>query len=100
MTELDKLRADGPSETEIGIVKETEKRELETSLRQNGYWLNSLQAVHLLGRDPRRIPQRLERTESLSRENIHAAFRKYFPLDRYTVVTLMPENAAKPVAAR
>jgi zinc protease len=100
MTELDKLRADGPSETEIGNVKETEKRELETSLRQNGYWLNSLQAVHLLGRDPRRIPQRLERTESLSRENIHAAFRKYFPQDRYTVVTLMPESAAKPVAAR
>ena len=65
MTELDKLRRDGPSETEVGIVKETEKRELETSLRQNGYWLNSLQAVHLLGRDPRRIPQRIERTESL-----------------------------------
>ncbi|HEY5616915.1 MAG TPA: insulinase family protein [Vicinamibacterales bacterium] len=100
MSELEKLRSDGPSESEVGIVKETEKRELETALRQNGYWLNSLQAVHLLGRDPIRIPQRIERTESLSRENIHAAFRKYFPPDRHTVVTLMPESAGRPVAAR
>jgi zinc protease len=100
LTELDKLRRDGPTESEVGIVKETERRELETALRQNGYWLNSLQAVHLLGRDARRIPQRIERTESLGTENIHEAFRKYFPPDRYTVVTLMPENAAKPVAAR
>jgi zinc protease len=100
LTELDKLRRDGPSESEVGIVKETERRELETALRQNGYWLNSLQAVHLLGRDPLRIPQRIERTESLGTENIHEAFRKYFPPDRYTVVTLMPENAARPVAAR
>ena len=100
MEQLEKLRMEGPSESEIQIVKETERRELETALRQNGYWLNSLQATHLLARDPRRIPQRIERTQSLTRENIHAAFRKYFPTDRYTVVTLMPEAAAKPVAAR
>ena len=101
MTELDKLRGDGPTDSEVGIVKETEKRELETALRQNGYWLNSLQAVHMLGRDPRRIPLRIERTESLDRANVHQAFRNYFPPDRYTVVTLMPESAAaRPVAAR
>jgi predicted Zn-dependent peptidase len=77
---------------------------------QNGFWLNSLQAMHLLGRDPRSILLRPERTESLSKENIHAVVRKYFPADRHTVVTLMPEadqpeNAvprtdAQPVAAR
>ena len=100
MEELEKLRKDGPSDTEIQVVKETEKRELETSVRQNGYWLNSLQTMHLLGRDPRRILQRVERTESLSKENIHAALRKYFPQDRYTVVTLMPEAEARPIAAR
>ena len=50
--------------------------------------------MHLLGRDPRRIPQRIERAESLTQENIHAALQKYFPLNRYTVVTLMPEARA------
>jgi len=34
-------------------------------------------------------------TESLTRENIHAAFEKYFPADRYTIVTLAPETSDK-----
>jgi zinc protease len=100
MDELDKLRKDGPWDTEVQVVRETEKRSLETSIRQNGFWLNSLQAMHLLERDPRRILQRVERTESLSEDNIHAAVLKYFPQDRYAVVTLMPEVEATPVASR
>ena len=110
MDELDRFRREGPSDTDLQVVKETELRGLEGSMLQNGYWLNSLQAMHLLGRDPQSILRRAERTESLSRENIHAVVRKYFPPDRYAVVTLMPEtdpveNAVpttdlQPVAAR
>ena len=91
LTEVDRLQREGPSASDINVVKETEKNDLETSYKQNGYWLNSLQAMHLLGRDPRRILQRTERAESLNQENVHAALRKYFPLDRYTIITLMPE---------
>ena len=94
MEELDRLRRDGPSDANVQVVKETEKRGLEGSLLQNGYWLNSLQAMHLLARDPRSIPRRAERTESLTKENIHAIVRKYFPPDRYLIVTLMPEPGA------
>ena len=66
--------------------------------------------MHLLERDPLSILQRVERTESLSKENIRAVVRKYFPPDRHTIVTLMPETEvleteapeaeAQPVAAR
>ena len=91
MSEIDRLRREGPSESDVQAVKEAEKNDLQTAVRQNGYWLNSLQAMHLLGRDPRRILQREERADSLTRENVHAALRKYFPADRHTVVTLMPE---------
>ena len=100
MAELDRLRREGPSETDVQVVKETEKRELQTSMRQNRFWLNSLHGMHLLQRDPLRILHRAERADSLSQANIHAVIRKYFPLDRYTVVTLMPETETKPVAAR
>ena len=110
MDELDRFRRDGPSDTELQVVKETELRALEGSLLQNGYWLNSLQAMHILGRDPRGIPRRAERAESLTRENIHAVVRTYFPPDRFAVVTLMPETDptengmpqgdSQPVAAR
>ncbi len=100
MAEVEKLRRDGPTETELNVVKETEKRELETSLRQNGYWLNSLQAMHLLERDPKGILRRLDRAASLTTDNVHSVVRRYFPQDRYAVVTLMPENVPQPVAAR
>ncbi|HEY6361187.1 MAG TPA: insulinase family protein [Vicinamibacterales bacterium] len=92
LTELERLQRDGPLASDVQVVKETEKNELQTSYKQNGYWLNSLQAMHLLGRDPRRILQRTERADSLTGENVHAALRKYFPLERHTIVTLMPEK--------
>jgi zinc protease len=103
LTEVEKLRRDGPTATDVNAVKEAEKNDIQTSLRQNGYWLSSLQAMHQLGRDPRKILQRLERADSLNVENVHAAFTKYFPADRYTLVTLMPATtpaAAAPAAAR
>ena len=87
------LRASGPTEQEVKNIQEMERRELETSMRQNAYWLNSLQTVHLLGWNPLRIAARMERASSLTRENIHAAFKKYFPDARYTVVTLLPEES-------
>jgi zinc protease len=91
MGEIDRLRRDGPSDADVQAVKEAEKNEIQTALRENGYWLNSLQAMHLLDRDARRILERTARAESLTRENVHAALQKYFPIDRHTVVTLMPE---------
>ena len=91
MTEIERLQKEGPSAADVQAIKEQEKNGLQEALLQNGYWLNSLQTTHLLGRDPRRIPFRTERTDSLSQQNIHEALRKYFPAERHTVVTLMPE---------
>jgi zinc protease len=99
MEELDKLRRDGPTDADVQAVIETERRDLETSLKTNNYWLNSLQTAHLLGRDPRAILQRIARAETLTKANIHEMYKKYFPQGRHTVVTLMPE-VAPPRAAR
>jgi zinc protease len=97
MAELDRLRREGPTAADVQAVKEAEKNGLQEAMRENGYWQGSLMTMHLLGRDARRIPQRIERAESLSQENIHAAIRKYFPVERHTIVTLMPEaQTAKP----
>jgi zinc protease len=91
-----RLRDAGPTAEDVQKVQELERRELETAMRQNGYWLNSLQTVHLLGWDARSIARRMERTGTLSRENIHAAAKKYLPANRHTVVSLMPAAATQP----
>jgi predicted Zn-dependent peptidase len=46
------------------------------------------------GLDPLLILKRRERIDALSVATLHEAFRRYFPADRRTQVTLMPEAAA------
>ena len=94
MKEVERLRRDGPTEADVKAVSEAEKNDLQESYKTNDFWLGSLQTAALLNRDPKRIALRLERADSLTIENVHAAFKKYFPADRYTIVSLMPESAA------
>jgi len=91
LKEIERLKAEGPSLDDVNKVKEAEKRDLETNARQNSYWMGSLQTVHMFGWEPGRITKRLERTDSLTPEIVKAMFQKYFPMDRYTLVTLKPE---------
>jgi len=89
-----RLVASGPKADEVASLQELERRELETAEKQNSYWLGSLQLVHQLGFDPLRVAKRRERIDTLTAENLHEAFKKYLPVDRYTRVTLMPESTA------
>jgi zinc protease len=91
LKEIERLKVEGPSLDEVNKVKELERRDLETNAKQNSYWLGSMQTVHLFGWDPAGIARRLDRTEKLTPEIIKTMFQKYFPMDRYTLVTLKPE---------
>ena len=93
LAEVKRLQADGPSEDVAARVRETARRSYETSLRQNGYWLRRMQTIHMLGGDPSDIVTRDARIQTLTPAVIRDALIRYFPLDRITVVTLMPEPA-------
>jgi zinc protease len=92
LKEIARLKAEGPSQEDVDKVKELERRDLETNAKQNSYWLGSLQTVHLYGWDPAGIARRAERTERLTPAIVKGMFEKYFPMDRYTLVTLKPEQ--------
>jgi zinc protease len=94
LVEVRKLRDEGPSDADLQREKEIQHRELETSLKENGYWLGGLEVMNRLGFDPRRIAKRGERIDRLTAADLKTTFAKYFPLDRYTVVTLLPAAAA------
>ncbi len=92
--EVKKLREQGPSAADLQKDQEVERRELEVAMKQNAFWTGSLQTVHMLGWDPKRIAKRRERIDLLTTENLKATFQKYFPMDRYTIITLLPQAAA------
>ena len=91
LKEVQKLQADGPSADLVAKAREGAKRDYETALRQNNYWMRRLQTVHLLGGNPGDIATRAARIDAVTPAIVQETFKKYFPLDRYTVVTLLPE---------
>jgi zinc protease len=90
--EVERLKAQGPTADDVRRVQELERRDLETAMKQNSFWVGSLQTVHMLGWDPLSITRRAERIEKLTPQLLHETFKRYFPMERHTVVTLKPET--------
>jgi zinc protease len=88
--EIERLQSEGPSADLTNRVKETARRNYEVALKQNEYWLRRLESVNLLGRDPKEIVTRNERIDAITPQVLQDAFKKYFPANRYTIVTLVP----------
>jgi zinc protease len=88
--EIKRLQKDGPSADLTNRAKESAKRNYETALQQNGYWMGRLQSVRMLGRDPKEIVTRPARIDAVTPKTVQDVFVKYFPMERYTVVTLLP----------
>ena len=91
LQEIRKLQQAPPSADLTNRAKESARRTYEESLRTNAYWLGRFRTVHLFGQDPSLIVTRNERIDSVTPQILQDTFKKYFPLDRYTVVTLTPE---------
>jgi zinc protease len=96
MSEIQKLREEGPSAADLQKDQEIERRELDVALQQNGVWTGSILTSLQFGIDPRRIAHRRERIDLLTTENLRDTFRKYFPANRRTVISLLPEGSVEP----
>jgi zinc protease len=92
LQEVRRLQDQGPSPDLTNRAKEAARRSYETSIKQNGFWIGRLQSAKLLGRDPTLVLHRLERIDAVTPALLQDTFKKYFPMNRYTVVTLVPEK--------
>ena len=90
LQEIARLQQEGPSADLTNRAKEAARRSYELSLTQNDYWLGRLQSTQMYGRDPHEILTRRQRIDSVTPQALQAMFRKYFPTDRSTIVTLVP----------
>jgi zinc protease len=88
--EIARLQKDGPTQDLTNRAKESARRGYETALRDNGYWLGRLQTVQTYNRDPGEILTRDKRIDAVTPQVLQETFRKYFPADRMTIVTLVP----------
>jgi len=94
--QIDSLQQLGPSQEDIDKVKEMQRRQRETNLRENSYWLGQLVAADRYGLDPRDILIYEQMVEALDVETVQAAAREYLRTDNYVQVSLYPESGAEP----
>jgi zinc protease len=96
MQEIARLQKEGPSDDLINRAKESARRTYETSLKQNPYWVGRLQTITMLGLNPSDILTRGQRIDAVTRQTVQDVFKRYFPADRSTVVTLVPAPSTQP----
>lgn len=83
----------------LAKVKEQERRSFETSLRENGFWLSTIQFYYERpGEDPTQLMKLPEMVAKINAPEIRKAAKEYLNTNRYIDVTLYPENFEAPPA--
>jgi zinc protease len=90
--EIKKLMDNGPTEVDLKKVKEAQYRDMETNLKENQFWLTTLQRYYWYGQDPVKILNYKEAIDGLSSEKLKVTANKYFDMNNYAKVVLMPEG--------
>ncbi len=90
--EIRKLQANGPTEADLRKVKETLRRDMETKLKENNYWLSTLEEAYFNGEDLNEIVDYEAAINDLSVTELKAMANKYFDLDQAIEVVLYPEE--------
>ncbi|MCU0228627.1 MAG: insulinase family protein [Bryobacterales bacterium] len=97
MEQLNWLKNAEDMESYLVKVREQERRSFETSLRQNRFWLSTIQFYYEYpDEDPSELLKLPETVDSINADEIRAAARQYLNADRYIDVTLYPENFEVP----
>jgi zinc protease len=88
--ELDSIKNFKVADSYINKVKETQKREFEVSLKENSFWLNTLQLYYFYGNDLSLLMKYPERVAGLNSGLVQKAAQKYFDTKNYIEVVLYP----------
>jgi len=90
--EIEKFRAEGPTEQELNDAVEATVRSYETSMEQNGYIATQLQFRYRENEPVDGLFTIVDDYRALTRELVHEAAKRYLTTDRYVKVQLFPEK--------
>jgi zinc protease len=89
--EIDSLKANGVSETDLTKVREAQRREREVSARENNWWLSALMVYDQYGWDPRLIASP-PLSQTFTSADLRDAARRFLDTSRLVQVSLYPEK--------
>ncbi|HYG14685.1 MAG TPA: insulinase family protein, partial [Bacteroidia bacterium] len=94
LMEIEKLKKNGPEEKDLVKVKETMKRERETSLKENRFWLSAI-SQYMQNEDKLSElggNEYINLVDKLDAKTIKALANKYLTMENFAQFILLPEN--------
>lgn len=93
LEEMDKMKEQGPIQSYVDKVLAIRKRERETALKENGYWLSLLAHSYQMERDPAQADAFFKASlEAATPANLQKIAQEYFDRSNYINVVLYPET--------
>ncbi|WNJ19536.1 insulinase family protein [Pontibacter sp. G13] len=92
LNDVKTLQEEGPTEQNMQKVKETQRKDLQLGMQQNGYWMSRLMFDYKYGRDPRTLLNQMEAIDALTAEEVQAAAKAYMNLEEVAKFVLLPET--------
>ena len=92
--EIAKIRREGLDDSYAEKVRQSQRRDRETQLKENGFWLGVLKTYYSLDLDPRLILDHESLVERVTPENLRRTAQLYLPRSPDFEAVLYPEAAA------
>jgi len=91
MKDIEKLKADGPTEKQVNDAREKLIRDYETQSKTNNYWATQLSFRYQRGDTVDGLFQQVDLYRAVTPAAVQAAAKKYFDPANVVTVTLFPE---------
>ena len=92
LDEMAKIKKNGPTEEDLNKVRETLIRERETRLKENNFWISSLQNLYLNGDRLLTLEEYKTFLNSFTGKDIKKIASKYLDTENYVKVALTPAS--------
>jgi zinc protease len=90
--EIKAIQTGGIGADYITKIKQLRRRDRETSLKENGFWLSELSRAYRFGDDPKLILDFDPMVEKITSDRVRAAAKKYLPNTQYILGELRPAS--------
>ncbi len=90
--EINRIKKEGPSDVDLGKIKETVIKDYEKQLKQNGFWISALQNRYLYGNKVYGFDEYKAAVEAVTIEDVRKTAGKYLDASQYLRFVLMPKT--------
>ena len=90
--EIEKIKKDGPQQSDLDKVKKTWLEQYKVQLKENGFWSGKLQSIYFQNDDPQRIFEYEQNVNAITTDDIKNVANKLLSGDNVVTAVLYPEK--------